>query len=224
MLDLESAPFKRSLSETIAWCANRPAGANHAGSDAIRRRRALYAQSEQQLQEARVRASRGWFRRKVVNTKQWRQAVALLKQIRDSLGPLEHRLRSANLKPDLDLSEIRTDSLWAEVVAEVVAKRSQLMSKISPKGCSGNEAGGRLLLYNPNENLACGAGEHSSNGFFDVNNVPPWDIWIDFSEGTLISWVPPTLVDVAQMGIDVNPEACIRWADPGASNSSESTR
>jgi hypothetical protein len=36
--------------------------------------------------------------------------------------------------------------------------------------------------------------------------------------------VPPTLVDVAQMGIDVNPEACIRWADPGASHSSESTR
>ncbi len=199
-------------------------GANHAGSDAIRRRRALYDQSEQQLQEARVLANQGWFRRKVVDTKQWRQAMALLKQIRDSLGPMGHSLRNANLKPGLDLNEIRTDSRWAEAVAEVVAKRSQLMSKISPKGRSENEAGGRLLLYNPNENLACGAAEHSTNGFFDVNNVPPWGIWVDFSEGTLISWVPPALVDVAQMGIDVNPEGCIRWADSGASHSSESTR
>jgi len=81
------------------------------------------------------------------------------------------------------------------------------MSKISPGECSCNEAGGQLLLYNPNENLACGAAEHSSNEFFDVNNVPPWDIWVDFSEDTLTSWVPPALVDVAQTGIDVNPEA-----------------
>ena len=224
MLDLGSAPFKRSLAETIAWCANQPAGAKHAGSDAIRRRRALYDESEQQLQEARVRSNQGWFRRKVVDTKPWHHAMALLKQIRDALGPMEHSLRSTDLKPGLDLNEIRTDSRWAEAVAEVVAKRSQLMSKILPKGCSGNEAGGQLLLYNPNENLACGAAEHSSNGFFDVNNVPPWDIWVDFSEGTLISWVPPALVDVAQMGIDVNPEGCIRWADSGASHSSESTR
>jgi len=66
--------------------------------------------------------------------------------------------------------------------------------------------------YTPSENLACGAAEASSNGFFDVNNVPPWDIWVDFSERTLVSWVPPGLLDVAQMGIYVNPEACIRWA------------
>jgi hypothetical protein len=73
--------------------------------------------------------------------------------------------------------------------------------------------GGRLLLYTPSENLACGAAEVSSNGFFDVNNVPPWDIWVGFSERTLVSWVPPALIEVAQMGIYVNPEECIRWAN-----------
>ena len=58
-----------------------------------------------------------------------------------------------------------------------------------------------------------GAAKYSSNGFFDVNNVPPWDIWVAFSEQTLVSWVPPMLLELAQKGIDANPEGCIRWAD-----------
>jgi len=80
-------------------------------------------------------------------------------------------------------------------------------------GKANTNVGGRLLLYNPSENLACGVSEVNSNGFFDANNVPPWDIWVDFSGGVLVSWVPPALLDVAQMGIYVNPEGCIRWAD-----------
>jgi hypothetical protein len=72
---------------------------------------------------------------------------------------------------------------------------------------------GRLLLYWPDENLACGGAEVSSHGFFDVNNVPPWDLWVAFSERTLVSWVPAQVIEIAQLGIDANPEACIRWAD-----------
>jgi len=188
-------------------------GADHVDSDAIRQRHGLYLQSEQQLREARLFANQGWFSRKISDTKQWQRAMALLKQIRDSLGPIEHRLRSAELKPTVSLDDFGARVPWAEAVAEVVAKRSQLTNKISPKKDAGNAVGGRLLLYNPSENLACGAAQVSSNGFFDVNNVPPWDVWVDFSEETLVSWVPPLLVEVAQMGIDVNPEECVRWAD-----------
>lgn len=63
----------------------------------------------------------------------------------------------------------------------------------------------------PDENLADGAAEVASSGFFDVNNVPPWDAWVAFIRGTLISWVPLQLVTTAQLGIDVNPEACVEW-------------
>src|SRR5919106_6950828 len=38
--------------------------------------------------------------------------------------------------------------------------------------------GGRLLIYFPNGDLACGAAEQQTDGFFDVNNVPPWDTWV----------------------------------------------
>ena len=137
--------------------------------------------------------------------------MALLKQIRDSLGPMDRKLRSTELKPRFGLDAFTDDALWEEAVAEVVAKRSRLTADKSVEKSDTN-VGGRLLLYTPSENLACGAAEASSNEFFDVNNVPPWDIWVDFSERTLVSWVPPALLDVAQMGIYVNPEECIRWA------------
>ncbi len=211
MLDFEAARFKRSLAETVAWCAMQTLVANPADSGASRNRRALYEQSEQQMQKARASA-KYWFRRKVTDTKQWHQAMVLLKQVRDSLGPLEDRLRSAALKPGLELNAFETNAPWAEAVAEVVNRRSALVSRTSPEEDLAISMNGRLLLYYPHENLMDGAAESFSNGFFDENNVPPWDIWVDFSEDTLVSWVPSVLIEAAQMGIDVKPEACIRWA------------
>ena len=80
---------------------------------------------------------------------------------------------------------------------------------------------GRLLVYFPDDELADGAAEVQSNGFFDVNNPPPWDTWVAMVEDAgrvehnpyLVSWVPPEFIPRVQRGIDVNPEECIRWLD-----------
>ncbi len=210
MPDVSSKQFLISLADTVTWCKLKSIGMD-ADSDDIRQRHVLYAQAEDQWKEARETVKRGWLSRKITDTKQWQNAMALLEQIRDSLGPLDRNLRSSELKPTFDLYGFGDDGLWAKAVAEVVAKRSRLTAGTSTEK-SDKSVVGRLLLYSPSENLACGAAEVSSNRFFDVNNVPPWDIWVDFSEGTLVSWVPPALIDVVQMGIYVNPEACIRWA------------
>lgn len=219
MPDFSSKQFQSSLADTVVWCKMKAIGMD-ADSGEIRQRHALYAQAEQHWEEAQESVKRGWLHRKVTDTKQWQNAMAQLKQIRDSLGPMKRKLRTPELKPSFRLNEFGDDgrwekavddALWEKAVAEVVARRSQLTAGTSAETRDTN-VGGRLLLYTPSENLACGAAEASSNGFFDVNNVPPWDIWVDFSEDTLVSWVPPALLDVAQMGIYVNPEACIRWA------------
>ena len=68
-------------------------------------------------------------------------------------------------------------------------------------------------MYAPEENLADGAAEYASFGFFDVDNVPPWDTWISMFEKYLISWVPAPLIGMVQEGLDVNPEQCILWVD-----------
>jgi len=79
---------------------------------------------------------------------------------------------------------------------------------------------GRLLLYFPDANLADGAAEAETDGFFDIHNVPPWDTWIGlFRDGSsdpsftdyLVSWVPGDFVPLVERGIYVNPEHCTLW-------------
>jgi hypothetical protein len=76
--------------------------------------------------------------------------------------------------------------------------------------------GGRLLVYYPDEELADGAAEEASGGFFDVENVPAWDTWVGLyqderGEDYLVSWVPPSFREIVGEGIRVNPEECIHW-------------
>ena len=86
--------------------------------------------------------------------------------------------------------------------------------------------GGRILAYDPGINLFDGAAEQETGGFFDVDNVPPWDTWLCFVQGPpwpthgntdtwsayLLSFIPPEFVACVGHGIAVNPEACILWA------------
>jgi hypothetical protein len=93
------------------------------------------------------------------------------------------------------------------------------------KAPADNLAGGRLLAYFPFANLADCAAEAESGGFFNSDNEPPWDTWLCFLDDAprlyehdvsyqyyLISWIPPQFIDVANAGIEVNPEMCIQWA------------
>jgi hypothetical protein len=212
MFDFTDEQLRYSLADTVAWCtAQFPEDEN---SDALgmRRRRALVEQANQLFLEAQAMTNKGLFHRKMSETKQWQEAFTLLEEVRASLGPLEHKLRSIALKPTYSLDTLREEALWAEAVAEVVNTRHQLIDRISPEQRTTHEDEGRLLLYYSYDNLADGAAQQSSNGFFDADNVPPWDTWVSFSEGVLLSWVPPSLIEAAQMGIDANPEECIRWA------------
>jgi hypothetical protein len=128
---------------------------------------------------------------------------------------LKEQLRTPSLKPQFSISESHPEGLREQLVEELVEKRAALLSSQEPHSFSKNdiEKAGRLLFYFPNDNLADGAAQYSSNGFFDVDNVPPWDTWVHYSERTLVSWVPHQVVVLAQKGIDVNPEMCIRWID-----------
>jgi hypothetical protein len=92
---------------------------------------------------------------------------------------------------------------------------------------------GRLLVYFPDAELSDGAAEAETNGFFDVENAPPWDTWValfqddpsDLSYGTyLVSWVPGELVESVSRGIWVNPEECIVWLQDSKTRAAASLR
>jgi hypothetical protein len=129
-----------------------------------------------------------------------------------SLVLLRKQLRSPELLQG-PLSENLSTANFADAVSAVVSNRRKRLNEANTKITRPSSAGaGKLLYYWPHENLACGAAEYSSNGFFDVDNVPPWDTWVSFNGSILISWVPAILIPLAQAGIDANPEECISWA------------
>src|SRR5271154_1846066 len=81
MPDFSSKQFQSSLADTVVWCKMKAIGMD-ADSDDIRQRHALYAQAKQHWEEAQETVKRGWLRLKITETKEWQNAVALLKQIR----------------------------------------------------------------------------------------------------------------------------------------------
>jgi hypothetical protein len=125
-------------------------------------------------------------------------------------------LRTPQLRPRL-LEESRVSA----VESVVNARESFAGVEIRKATLPDNLAGGRLLVYFPNDDLACGAAEQETDGFFDVNNVPPWDTWVAYLRDArninsydteyLIAWIPRDFVALAGEGINVNPEECIQW-------------
>ena len=201
--------FRTRLSETVAWCSAQPLESNPVETAEIQERRKLGERAAKLSQRGHVSRAPGFWK-------------ALLKQRANRLWdmakvheivPLAQQLRTPSLRP-APFVYPQSPAERAQIV-EVVAEKRALQLRLShryPQSLLDDLAGGRLLQYAPDENLCDGAAQYSSKGFFDVDNIPPWDIWICFIEPYLISWVPPRLLDLASIGVDVNPEQCILWA------------
>ena len=122
-------------------------------------------------------------------------------------------------EPDPGLRTIRIAPRWfssdmRETVFSVVDHRWYALGCPDRNRLPGAAKEGRLLYYEPDLNLADGAACAASSGFFDIDNVPPWDTWLCFADDRfLVSWVPSTLVAMAAAGIHVNPECCILWPE-----------
>lgn len=104
-----------------------------------------------------------------------------------------------------------------KVVASVILRR-QIALTLSRDELFLPQIEGRLLLYRPDDNLADGAAEVATYGFFDSNNVPPWDTWVAYvyeatGDNYLVSWIPSQFVALAEAGIQANPERCVCWLD-----------
>ena len=201
--------FLQSLAETVLWCAHQSITAVSPETPDTLYRRGL-------IQEANI-LQRGlsdllWERWK--QDPDWNRARALYEEAdTSSLDLLRNQLRSPALKPlaaqSASLQALRM--YFQEGVQHVTLSRAGAIAELGLEGDAVFD-GGRLLHYFPMENLCDGASRYASNGFFDDDNVPPWDTWCSYDNDTLTSWVPEILVPLAQLGIDANPEQCICWA------------
>lgn len=218
--------FNQRLGETISWCLSQELSGNPAEAEDVTRRRLLNLRSAELIHHACIVERRyehaGWFS-KLLAGKKLRQASEIRNEgqrlratadVGSIVPPLRHQLRSEALRPFAQsLAQLGVDR--AAIIDQVAEARSQALIQ-SSKGSnsqSGDLCRGRLLLYAPEENLSDGAAEYASFGFFDVDNIPPWDTWVTMLGKHLVSWVPPQLIQLVQQGLDVNPEQCIVWAD-----------
>lgn len=201
--------FRRRLSETVAWCIGQPLESSPAESAEIQKRRKLGEEAGKLTQRAFLSGA-PWFWKSHL----YRRAGRLFaKAGLHEIAPLSCQLRSPALRPSCARfpSNRSEQAQIVENVAERRAAQLRLERRYSLSLLERLE-GGRLLLYAPDENLFDGASQYGSKGFFDVDNIPPWDTWVCFFENYLVSWVPQQLVELANQGIDVNPEGCILWA------------
>ena len=136
------------------------------------------------------------------------------------LGSPATRFRSSELKPEGGLDPGHHGFLLVETVCR---RRAELLKKQNAQLVYGPAKSGRLLVFYPDRTLFDGAAERSSEGFFNSNNDPPWDMWVYFGEDLpssepeddrrhfVLSWVPDSYLSIVQRGLDVNPEVCIEW-------------
>src|SRR5690242_13263477 len=84
-------------------------------------------------------------------------------------------LRTVELRPRLleesRVSAVDTVAYARELFGGVDIRKTTIPIRLG---------GGRLLIYFPSSDLACGAAEQGTAGFFDINNVPPWDTWVAY--------------------------------------------
>lgn len=100
MLSSESPDFRQAVEETAAWCALLSVGRQLVDEEVAAQRRTANQEAYRLIGKARRKADRGWFRRKLADTKEWHRASDLLKRIHDFLNPLRHNFRTPALKPD----------------------------------------------------------------------------------------------------------------------------
>jgi len=224
---LSEAVFRQRLAETIAWCCAQKLVAHPEEDENTIKRRdmsrracellSLAYRMDPSLYERRTRVWR-W-----VNGSRIRRANKLKTEAENlfavadpgSIGPpLRRQLRSAVFQPHAS-SLFQPAQNRAEIIEALAEKRASVLRELSlfPRAPSSDLAGGRLLFYEPDDNFQDGASEYASMGYFDERDAPPWDTWICYLDRHLISWVPPSLLGLAQAGIEANPVDCIRLAE-----------
>lgn len=93
------------------------------------------------------------------------------------------------------------------VVETLVARRRAL----SPRAVAG--ADGRLLSFIVEGCFSDRVAETETEGFFDENDLPPWDTWVAFirESGTLVSWAPPSFVATVEKAIRTHLVDAYAW-------------
>jgi hypothetical protein len=105
-------------------------------------------------------------------------------------------------------------------VREVAQRRLKAVEPRDLDGVLDLVGSGRLLALSVDRSDASAASMSNTRGLFSMWDAPPWDLWLTYveleaDEGDpyLVSWIPPSLTDWADIGVRVNPLRSLWWLD-----------
>jgi len=223
--------FARRLAETIAWCS--PRATREDPARGLRSPRLRPADFDAAFKEVSGRIDRTLEATHPIGPALPASAPraarhrweAILEQQRIARSHQWSRLYQAEM-PQVEAERERIVDALAEERARLLRLNHAYPSDQELHGPAIDQAGGRLLLCGGiSESVWDGAAAAESGGFFDGDDLAPWDTWICYvperaaDEGgvarrsRIVSWAPPALLDLIAAGIHVNPVDCISWAD-----------
>lgn len=132
------------------------------------------------------------------------------------------QFRSDLVKPHILLSETHDEDERKKLVDEVLEKRKEILDEIKNKGVDSGwkiPHAGRFVAFIPDNSITDGAAEMDSEGFFDENDEPGWNTWIDYIKGDeenpgfLVAWVDNEHEAKIGKAIENNPVFSISWLD-----------
>ncbi|MBS1994121.1 MAG: hypothetical protein JSS83_26605 [Cyanobacteria bacterium SZAS LIN-3] len=169
------------------------------------------------------------FWQRVSETREWCAMHLSADDLQGSLRSAELGTPSLNFswapswdvrRPASEWNQLRTDEdsrrSWVDTLSDRRSKRLADAGSYPRTACEHTTAQ-QFLVYLPGTNLADGAAATVSRGYFDDDNIPPWDTWLMYcpaysGEAKLISWVPPELMDLIDSAMRCNAEECLYWA------------
>lgn len=155
------------------------------------------------------------FRTRLCETIRWCEPLATLNNLRSCLRSEEFK---STLKLEPDSIDIWVDRLQVE---QLVAARANKLSKLQTQQALVGESAfsGRLLAHLMDYSNHNGLSDDESKGFFDTNDTPPWDTWIDvvscdsLYDDILVSWVPQDFVHFVDRGVEAECMGMLSWCD-----------
>ena len=132
---------------------------------------------------------------------------------------------------DGKVSENNSYQDWMSTLHD--ARRKELgPDQVHASGDRINLAGGRLLVAEPWGSTWTGVGTVETDGVFDINDLPPSGLWVEYiatpkivsttpslhpayfrDDGYVLCYIPSAFIEMVQSAIDVNCEDCIYWLE-----------
>ena len=73
---------------------------------------------------------------------------------------------------------------------------------------------GKYLVFSSYQSMSDCLPEENTEGFFDVNDCPPWGLWVGYKEPNyLICWVPEYLYELVEIGLSHSSCDPFWWLD-----------